>query len=120
LNVDRKLWFGQPIDNGEADAESISKRSSMSRNAIVVLAIVLVLGSFGVSTDAFARGCGYGGGCDGFRANHFGGRFADTPGDGYGDYGNRASGLRGGFRRYGSRDVWGHWGAYYGPMVPMI
>jgi hypothetical protein len=28
--------------------------------------------------------------------------------------------LRGGFRGYGSRDVWGHWGAYYGPMVPPI
>jgi hypothetical protein len=28
--------------------------------------------------------------------------------------------LRGGFRRYGDRDVWGHWGAYYGPMIPMI
>ena len=22
------------------------------------------------------------------------------------------------FRGYGSRDVWGHWGAYYGPMIP--
>jgi hypothetical protein len=28
--------------------------------------------------------------------------------------------LRGGFRGYGSRDVWGHWGAYYGPMIPAI
>jgi hypothetical protein len=28
--------------------------------------------------------------------------------------------LRGGFRGDGSRDVWGHWGAYYGPMVPGI
>ena len=24
----------------------------------------------------------------------------------------------GNFRGYGSRDVWGHWGAYYGPMIP--
>jgi hypothetical protein len=24
------------------------------------------------------------------------------------------------FRGYESRDVWGHWGAYYGPMVPSV
>jgi hypothetical protein len=28
-------------------------------------------------------------------------------------YSNRPSGLG----RYGDRDVWGHWGAYYGPMI---
>jgi hypothetical protein len=39
---------------------------------------------------------------DGFRHNHFGG-VGGTPGDGY-----------------GGRDVWGHWGAYYGPMVPAL
>ena len=22
------------------------------------------------------------------------------------------------YGNYGSRDVWGHWGAYYGPMIP--
>jgi hypothetical protein len=22
------------------------------------------------------------------------------------------------FSGYGGRDVWGHWGAYYGPMIP--
>ena len=86
----------------------------MLRNAIVVLAIVLVLGSSGLSTSAFARGG------DGFRGNHFGGGFGGTPGDGHGGYGNRASGLRGGFRGYGGHDVWGHWGAYYGPMIPTI
>jgi hypothetical protein len=21
---------------------------------------------------------------------------------------------------HGNRDVWGHWGAYYGPMIPAI
>jgi hypothetical protein len=41
------------------------------------------------------------GGGEGFRSNHFGGVFGGTPGD-----------------RYGDRDVWGHWGAYYGPMIP--
>jgi len=29
---------------------------------------------------------------------------------------NRASDLRG----PGERDVWGHWGTYYGPMVPTV
>jgi hypothetical protein len=24
----------------------------------------------------------------------------------------------GSFSGYGNRDVWGHWGAYYGPMIP--
>jgi hypothetical protein len=65
-------------------------------------------------------GARYIGGGDGFRGNHFGGGFGGTPGDGYGGYGNRASGLHGGSRGYGRRDVWGHWGTYYGPMVPMI
>jgi hypothetical protein len=94
----------------------------MLRNAIVVLAIVLVLGSPGLSTSAFARGSGYGrgGGGDGFRGNHFSPGSDAAPGDSYGGYGNRASGLRGGFRRYEDRDVWGHWGADYGPMIPMI
>ena len=32
-------------------------------------------------------------------------------------YGNLASDLRGEFCGYGGRDVWGHWGGYYGPMV---
>ena len=94
----------------------------MLRKAIVVLAIVLVLGSSGLSTSAFARSGGHGsaGGADGLRGNHLGGGFGGIPGDGLGGYGNRTGGLRGGLRRYGSRDVWGHWGAYYGPMIPAI
>jgi hypothetical protein len=24
----------------------------------------------------------------------------------------------GNFSGYGNRDLWGHWGAYYGPMIP--
>jgi hypothetical protein len=24
----------------------------------------------------------------------------------------------GNFSGYGNHDVWGHWGAYYGPMIP--
>ena len=34
-----------------------------------------------------------------------------TPGARYIGEGDR-------FRGYESRDVWGHWGTYYGPMVP--
>jgi hypothetical protein len=30
------------------------------------------------------------------------------------EYGNP----NGNFSEYGSGDVWGHWGAYYGPMIP--
>jgi hypothetical protein len=43
---------------------------------------------------------------DGFRGNHVGGRFGGPPGDGYGGY--------------EGRDVWGHWGTYYGPMIPAV
>ena len=50
------------------------------------------------STKSGARYVGAG---DGFRGNHFDGVFGGTLGD-----------------RYGDRDVWGHWGAYYGPMIP--
>jgi len=93
----------------------------MARKATVVLAIVLVLESSGLSS-AFARSSGYAGGGtgDSFRGNHFRGAFGSVPGNGLGGYGNRTGGLRGGFRGYESRDVWGHWGAYYGPMVPAI
>ena len=24
------------------------------------------------------------------------------------------------FRGYESRDMWGHWGSYYGPMIPSV
>ena len=100
----------------------------MMRKTMVVLA-TLVLGSSALSTTAFARGgaggsYGAGGGLGGggVRGDHFaggsgGGRIA---GGGYGDYGRRVGALRGGFYRYRRHDVWGHWGAYYGPMVAPI
>jgi len=91
----------------------------MLRNSKVVLAIVFILGSSGLSTSAFAGGGQVGGG-DGIRDHHLGGSFGGAPGDGYGGYGSRTSGLRGGLGGYGGRDVWGHWGAYYGPMIPPI
>jgi hypothetical protein len=84
----------------------------MLRKTIVVLAIALVLGSSALSTSAFARRSG-------------GGRIADDgcgriAGDDHCHYGGHVSGLLGGLQGYGQRDVWGHWGAYYGPMVPSV
>jgi hypothetical protein len=84
----------------------------MSRNAPIVLAILLVLGSSGLSASAFARDGGYDAGraSVSVRGNSFGGCRGGTVG---------YSGLRGEFRGNQGRDVWGHWGAYYGPMIPM-
>jgi hypothetical protein len=105
------------IDRGRCSG--ILKRSSMLRSATIVLAILLALGSFGLSASAFARDGGYGAGI-GVRGDNFGGGLGGASGDGYGGNGNRASGLRGEFRSSRGRDVWGRWGAYYGPMIPMI
>jgi hypothetical protein len=93
----------------------------MLRSATIVLAILLALGSFGPSASAFARDGGYravGAGV-GVRGDSFGGGLSGTPGDGYKDYGNHTSAL-GELRGCRDRNVWGHWGAYYGPMIPMI
>jgi hypothetical protein len=94
----------------------------MLRSATIILAILLVLGSSTLSAGAFASGGDYGagGGAVDSRGNNLGGGFGGTCGHGYDGYGNCAGGLRGEFRGYGSRDVWGHWGAYYGPMIPVI
>jgi hypothetical protein len=91
----------------------------MLRSAAIVLAILLALGSFGFSASAFARDGGYrtGGAGVGVRSDNFGGGLGGTAG--YDDTGNHTSGL-GELRGCRGRDVWGHWGAYYGPMIPMI
>jgi hypothetical protein len=92
----------------------------MRGRMMMVLASAAVAGSL-LATGAQAHaGAGYGDdarGDDGFRGNHLSSGFG---GNGYGGYGNRGSRLRDGFRGYGGRDVWGHWGAYYGPMIPTI
>jgi hypothetical protein len=87
----------------------------MLRNVPIILAVLLVLASSSLSTSAFARDGGYDTGRAGIgvRGNSFGGYLRGAPGDG------RAGGLRGEFRGYQGRDVWGHLGAYYGPMIPM-
>jgi hypothetical protein len=51
------------------------------------------------NANASTPGARYFDGGEGLRGNHFGGSFGGTDG-------------------YRGRDVWGHWGSYYGPMVP--
>lgn len=92
----------------------------MLRKTTVALAIVVVLGNFGLSTGALARDGRHGGSGrgDSFRGNHFPGDFGSISGESFGGYGNCTGGLHSGLR--GCRDLWGHWGAYYGPMIPAI
>jgi len=91
----------------------------MFRKVVVVLAMVLVLGNFWLSTSALARGGGHGGSGRGnsFQGNHLRGGFA---GEIRGGNGDRTGSLHGRLSGYGDRDVWGHWGTYYGPMIPAI
>jgi hypothetical protein len=89
----------------------------MLQKVIVALAVAIVLGNAGFSTSAFARGNGSGGGAAGFRNNFFGpsirgGRIAN---DSCIVRRTRSSCDRP--RGYAPRDVWGHLGNYYGPMV---
>jgi hypothetical protein len=86
----------------------------MLRKTMVVLVVALGLGSFGLSTGALARGGGSGGD---HVASGFGGHRA---GGSYGADSGGVSGLHRGFHGYARPDVWGHWGAYYGPMIPPI
>jgi hypothetical protein len=67
-----------------------------------------------------STGARYTGEGDGFRRSRFGGGVGGPSGDGYGGYGDRANGLHGGPHGYEGRDVWGHWGTYYGPMIPTV
>jgi hypothetical protein len=92
----------------------------MSRNAAVVVAILLVIGISGSPANASSRSVDYGGrgGSGTFRDKHFSGCFrGGTIRYGHGSYDNGAGDLRNRFRSRGVRDVWGHWGAYYGPMI---
>jgi hypothetical protein len=77
------------------------------RKIMVVLAIALALGGSAPSTAAFAMGSAFGGG---HRAS---GRYAY--------HSDRVSNLHHGLLHSHGRgyewDPWGHWGAYYGPMI---
>jgi hypothetical protein len=99
----------------------------MLRNTTAFLAIILLLGSSALSTSAFAysgrdRGYGAGGrGRDGFPRDHFAGGFGGRIAGGtHGGHAGRLGGLGSEFRGYRHGDAWGHWGAYYGPMIPPI
>ena len=85
---------------------------------MVVVAIALAIGGSALSTSAFARGGGGHGVGGGFGGSRFGESFVvgRMAGGGYDLYGNRVSDFHGGFDR---GDVWGHWGRYYGPMIPV-
>jgi hypothetical protein len=92
----------------------------MLRKTMAVIAIVL-LGSFGLSTSAFARSGGHGGGGgDSYRGNHPRGGSDGIRADSFGVYGNGPGDSHNGLLGHVNRDVWGHWGAYYGPMIPKI
>jgi len=91
----------------------------MLRATMVVLVTALVFGGSALSSrSAFARGRGDGGSAagGGLRGGHSAGAFGGgrTIGESYRGYGGRVSGLRGGLH---ARDMWGHWGPYYGPMI---
>jgi hypothetical protein len=95
--------------------------AAVSRKTILVLAIALTFGSSELSTTALARSGGDGGrwsGSLGFRGDPFAGGFAGrTAGGDFASYGGRVGGSHGGLQGSELRDVWGHWGAYYGPMI---
>ncbi len=93
----------------------------MLRKTMVVVAVVL-LGSSGLSTSVFARSGGHGGGGrgDSVRVNHLRDGFGGIRADSFGVYDNSTGGSHNGLPGHGNRDVWGHWGAYYGPMIPAI
>jgi hypothetical protein len=91
----------------------------MSQKILGVLAIVLVFGSAELPTSAFARGGHdgrYGDSSLGSRGHPSAGGIG-MAGGGYSSDDSRTSGLHGGFNEFGRRDAWGHWGAYYGPMI---
>lgn len=52
------------------------------------------------------------------RESHIGSRHHSSTADAHFERGVRLIDEGNRFRRYESRDVWGHWGTYYGPMVP--
>ena len=90
------------------------RKIGMLHKGAMVLAMAVLLESSGLSTAAVARGKDSRNDFRAFNAEHY------DLGVGTGSAnsrGARAPRLRGPLRAYGQRDVWGHWGSYYGPMV---
>ena len=76
------------------------------RKTMVVVAVVFTLGGSALSTNAFALASAYGGG---HPAN-----------GGAASYSNHVGRSHGGLlHRRGRGYEWGHWGAYYGPMITL-
>jgi len=87
------------------------KESDMQRKLTIALAMAFVLESTALPASALAYGGGSGGHST---AQLAGGRMAEN---GNGRCGGHACGLRGRYEPSGHRDVWDHWGNYYGPMI---
>jgi hypothetical protein len=89
----------------------------MLRLTTAVLALSLVLGVPSFSSNAFARDGGVDPRGNVFRDSQHvplqGGRNFKDKNSSFGDI----HGLHGRVRVNRGRDVWGHWGAYYGPMI---
>jgi hypothetical protein len=80
----------------------------MLRKAIIALAAGIPLSSCEIPTSGFAHGA---------TAYPLAVSPGGDNGPGYMNYGRYVSGLRVNARSYRPRDVWGHWGTYYGPMI---
>jgi hypothetical protein len=91
----------------------------MLRKSVTILAIAILLESSGLSTAALARSKDTRSALGAFNAEHYalGVGTGSAAVGGHDRRGARVEGLRGPLRAYGHRDVWGHWGSYYGPMV---
>jgi hypothetical protein len=104
-----------------------SERQADMRKSMVALAITLTFVSSELSTSAFARGddnLRYVAGSPDSGDDMFAAGFREhRPSNGSARDRDQVRGLDDGFSRYMGRDrymdrdVWGHWGAYYGPMI---
>ena len=54
------------------------------------------------------------------RETHVSSRHPSKTADTSTAWGVRHIGEDNGLRGYANRDVWGHWGNYYGPMIPSV
>jgi hypothetical protein len=106
-----------------ADAGFLPKEIVMLPKTMAILALTTVLFGSALPSSAFAHGvrCGGDNGLRGdtSRRNHISSTFGDWRllGEGYSDNAGCVGGLRSKVYGYRGRDVWGHWGAYYGPMI---
>ena len=86
----------------------------MLRKTAIVFGIAILLEGSALSATALARSKDSGRYFGAFNAEHYALGVGTGSANSRGARGPR---LRGTLRAYGQRDVWGHWGSYYGPMV---